>query len=177
MMEIWNSNPMINIKGVMIMLNRVINREDYKFIGVVILVSILACIAIAHSSDLEQDKPLFQSDDLATVLIWTGIDITKEITHIVETDNYIHKINPDLHFTTISHKVEDYKFIGVDRLALYILLRDGIWSVYNVPFDDQYNPITKLYHSMLVEFYKTGEEILDNDREEAGEFKEGMMVF
>ncbi len=150
----------------------------FLFILVPLLIAILlSCIAIAYSSELEQEKPLFQSDDLATVLIWTGIDITKEITHIVETDNYIHKINSDLHFTTISHKVEDYKFIGVDRMALYISLRKGIWSVYNVPFDDQYNPITKLYHSMLVEFYKTGEEILNNDREEAEEFKEGMMVF
>lgn len=177
----------------MIMLNRVINGATLYSVAVAIAIVIIVYVVVGQISDamadnsqfhrqeyetqLKQAKPLFQSNDLATILIWTGIDITKEITHIVETDNYIHRINPDLHFTTISHKTEDYKFIGVDRLALYIFLRDGIWSVYNVPFDDQYNPITKLYHSMLVEFYKTGEEILNSNREKAGKFKEGMMVF
>ena len=156
----------------MIMLNRVINRVMLSFV-IVCLVSVLS-----HASELRQDRPLFQSDDLATVLIWTGLDINKKITHVVETDNYIHKINPDLHFTTISHKTEDYKFVGVDRMALYIVLRGGIWSVYNVPFEDQYNPITKLYHAMLVEFYKTGEELL-KEPEPPGiekEWKEGMVM-
>ena len=164
----------------MIMLNRVINRVTITFtpffLFIALLIGILSCIAIAYSSELKQDKPLFQSDDLATVLIWTGLDINKEITHVIETTNYIHKINPDLHFTTISHKIEDYKFIGVDRMALYISLRDGIWSVYNVPLEDQYNPITKLYHAMLVEFYKTAKEI-PAPPEELNEFKEGMVMF
>lgn len=153
----------------MIMFNRVINRVMLSFV-MVCVISVLS-----HASELRQDKPLFQSDDLATVLTWTGLDIKKKITHVVETTNYIHKINPDLHFTTISHKTEDYKFVGVDRMALYIVLRKGIWSVYNVPFEDQYNPITKLYHAMLVEFYKTAEEIPAPPKK-FNEFREGMVM-
>lgn len=173
------------------MLNRVTNRVTIRFtplfLFIVLLIGILSCVTIAYSDNsqfhkreyqdhLKQDKPLFQSDDLATVLIWTGIDITKEITHMVETTNYIHKINPDLHFTTISHKNENYKFIGVDMMALYISLRNGIWSVYNVPFEDQYNPITKLYHAMLIEFYATGKELLEQP-ESSNVWKDGMVMF
>ena len=149
----------------MIMFNRVINRVMLSVICIIFI--LYSTMSIADNSQFhkkeyqeysKQDKPIFQSSDLATVLIWTGLDITKEITHVIETTNYIHKINPDLHFTTISHKTEAYKFIGVDMMALYIVLRNGVWSVYNVPFDDQYNYITKLYHSMLIEFYKSAKE-------------------
>jgi hypothetical protein len=64
-------------------------------------------------------------------------------------------------------------------MALYIFLRKGIWSVYNVPFEDQYNPVTKLYHAMLVEFYKTGKELLKEPEPLSieKEWEEGMMIF
>lgn len=157
----------------MIMFNRVI--LSFVVVCAIFTLSIVSPNGeTAYSSELKRDKPLFQSDDLATVLIWAGIDINKEVTHMIETDNYIHKINPDLHFTTISHKTEDYKFVGVNMMALYIPLRNGIWSVYNVPFEDQYNPITMLYRAMLVEFYKTGKECPKEPKH--NEFKKGMTV-
>lgn len=184
-MGMGNSNP-INIKGVMIMLNRVINRVLLSFV----LIVLCSYSAIADNSQFhkrgyhdytEQQKPLFQSDNEAAILELAGIDLKSRVTSVIETDNYIHKINGNLHYAIITHKIEHHKFVMVERLTLYITLRNGIWSAYNIPWEDQYNPITKLFRSTMIEYYKTGRECSPLTEQGSPsvikEGEEGMMVF
>lgn len=135
------------------------NGEEFKTLGVykMRLIAVCAIIALcqlsAYSAEPEQQEPLFQSKDLNIILEWVQFDTQQEITCVIETDNYIHKINTDTFCAIISHKKDNHKFVKVRKSAYFLLLKDDIWSVYIVMQDDVDSPITKLCDLMLIEFY------------------------
>jgi hypothetical protein len=128
-----------------------INYLLFNFI-VIFLIS-----TVSYSKPLEEEQtPLFRSEDIYKVLTWVNFDLDNDPEVIVETDNYIHKINMTTHCTLISHKRDKHIFVGVKGRAYFLLLNDDLWEIYIVFVGKREMATTKLWRAMMLDFYKYG---------------------
>jgi hypothetical protein len=143
---------------------RIVNYLLFNFVAI-FLISTVSYADIPFCSFSErwekEQMPLFRSQDLNEILIWLNFDIDNDPEAIVETDNYIHKINMSSHCTLISHKGNDHIFVGVRDIAYFLLLNDKTWNVYIVFVGKREMAITKLWRAMMLDFYKWGDKKLE----------------